>query len=60
MMIEVNKNDEIFNLIMQSLKNKDIKISNLKSIEADFDAITKIIKYRIVNEGKAINGEIQI
>ena len=60
MMIEVNKNDEIFNLIMQSLKNKDIKINNLKSIEADFDAITKIIKYRIVNEGKAINGEIQI
>ena len=60
MMIEVNKNDEIFNLIMQSLKNKDIKINNLKSIEADFDAITKIIKYRIVNEGKAINGEIQV
>lgn len=60
MMIEVNKNDEIFNLIMQSLKNKDIKISNLKSIEADFDAITKIIKYRIVNEGKAISGEIQV
>ena len=60
MMIEVNKNDEIFNLIMQSLKNKDIKINNLKSIEADFDAITKIIKYRIVNEGKAISGEIQV
>lgn len=60
MTIDINKSNEMSELILNSLEQKKINIKDIKDIKAYFNAVTRVIEYTAVDNNKTVKGSIYI